>query len=309
MRILTASFGALPLFLSSVSTQDNRAPDPNNHFISPPLPGPQVNVNATVFWSNQNWTVGVQQTIDWNWVTNFTNLMITMQQEGNPGSVQSRLILGMHQLPVFNLIDGVDRSPDCPAASTQDNIYWDGKISPIDLKNGSIAYLAAWDCDQPDATPIFFSHYINLTEPVVTTTSSTSTTTTSGIPTSASPVSTSSITPAATAESNHSGGGGSNSAALGGGIGGGIGGALVLIVLAALFIYWRRGKREALKGAPSHEPSTRELLPQNQPYPLNSYPYQQQTYYPSELSGTPSEQRKPMSNVELDSNSRSGTGE
>ncbi|OAL24290.1 hypothetical protein AYO20_10717 [Fonsecaea nubica] len=222
-----------------------------------------------------------------------------MQQEGNPESVQSRLIL------------------DCPAASTQDNIYWDGKISPIDLKNGSIAYLAAWDCDQPDATPIFFSHYINLTEPVVTTTSSTPTTitsaslassTTSGTPTSAGPVSTSSVTPAATAESNHSGGGGSNSAALGGGIGGGIGGALVLIVLAALFIYWRRGKREVLKGAPSHEPSTRELLPRNQPYPPNSYPYQQQTYYPSELSGTPSPQRKPMSNAELDSNSRSDTG-
>ncbi|KIW65012.1 hypothetical protein PV04_07304 [Phialophora macrospora] len=298
MRTWTASFCALPLFLSSVSTQDNRAPDPNNHFISPPLPGPQANVDATVFWSNQNWTVGVLQTIDWNWVTNLTNLMITLQQEGNPESVQSRLIL------------------DCPAASTQDLIYWDGKISPIDLKNGSVAYLAAWDCDQPDATPIFFSHYINLTEPVVTTTSSTSTTipstssvssTTSGTPTSASPVSTSSVTPAATAESNHSGGGGSNSAAIGGGIGGGIGGALVLIVLAALFVYWHRGQREALKRAPNHEPSTRELLPQNQPFPRNSYPYQQQTSYPSELSGIPSQPRKPMSNVELDSNGRSST--
>ncbi|KAJ9613432.1 hypothetical protein H2200_003374 [Cladophialophora chaetospira] len=306
MRISTASLCALPLFLSSVVSQDNRAPDPNNHFISPPLPGPQANVNATVFWSNQNWTVGVQQSIDWNWVTNITNLRITMEQEGAPGSVQSHMIL------------------DCPLASEQNNYYWDGNIDPIDLKNGSIAYLAAWDCDT-DSTPYFFSHYINLTEPVDTTASTTTSSTasasstTSASSTLATAVSTtSSASSTATSEGDHSGGGGSsNAAALGGGIGGGIGGALVLIALGALFLYWRRGKRKALRGAQGDGNSSTmgELLPTNQhqtypPYqgypPPHSYQYQPQQQYPSEMPGSPYQQK---SNVELDSNqSHSGHG-
>ena len=75
--------------------QDNRAPDPNNHFINPPLPGNQSNVDATVYWENQNWTVGTPAISVWNWVTNRSNLAITLQQEGNSKLVQSHMILGI----------------------------------------------------------------------------------------------------------------------------------------------------------------------------------------------------------------------
>ncbi|OCT53174.1 hypothetical protein CLCR_10477 [Cladophialophora carrionii] len=314
---------ALYLFLGSVFAQDNRPVDPNNHFISPPLPGPQANVDPSVFWSNQNWTVGVQQSIDWNWITNHTNLMITLQQEGNPDSVQARTIL------------------DCPEASTTSLIYWDGDVSPIDLNNGSIAYLAAWDCDQPDATPLFFSHYINLTEPAVVTTSSSSTPTTSSpssTRTNAAPVtsstpfgspSTPTPTPTPTPSTDDTNQGthrsSSDSAALGGGIGGGIGGALVLIALVGLLLFWRRGNKNKAKrnAGPSHEMSSstkHDLLSPDVMYPSNPYQYAQHGhghvyghgYGPTEMPGGPTtprhQQTKLASSVELESTSHSGGG-
>lgn len=69
--------------------QDNRPPDPNNRFIYPPLPGPQFSNDPTVFETNLNFTVGVLQSAPFKWVTNMTSMSVTLNQEGNPESVQT----------------------------------------------------------------------------------------------------------------------------------------------------------------------------------------------------------------------------
>ena len=244
---------ALYLFLSSAFAQDSRPVARNNPFISPPEPGPQANVDPIMFWANQNWMVGVQQSIDWNGQTNLTNLMVTLQQEGNPDSVQACMILGMSCSLLHHAVDKfMTKLLDCPNASTTNLIYWNGEIGSIDLKNGSIAYLAAWDRDQPHASPFFFSHYINLTESVVVATSSTSKTTSSrssSTPTNTALVTSStqfrsSLAPIPSADNANQGSSrSSNALALGAGIASGISGALVLLALVVWLIFWRRAKR------------------------------------------------------------------
>ncbi|KAI1878938.1 hypothetical protein JX265_003115 [Neoarthrinium moseri] len=116
----------LSLILSAsqpASAQDDRAVDPDNHFLYPPLPGAQHTEDPTVFWNNINVTFGVAQTQPFKWVSDMPSC--------SPGS--------------FN------------------TIYWDGRIDPIDINNGSQAYLAAWNCSNLSASPVFFSHYFNLT--------------------------------------------------------------------------------------------------------------------------------------------------
>lgn len=77
------------LLTGLVVAQDNRPPDPNNHFIYPPLPGPQLSNDPTVFKDNINFTVGIAQSAPFKWVTNMTSMRVTLNQEGNPESVNA----------------------------------------------------------------------------------------------------------------------------------------------------------------------------------------------------------------------------
>ncbi|KAI2469909.1 hypothetical protein F4781DRAFT_392874 [Annulohypoxylon bovei var. microspora] len=223
-----------------VLAQDNRPDDANNHFVYPPLPGPQFSNDPSVFNSNLNFTVGRNQAQPFKWVTNMTDMQIILCQEGNPDSVQS------HEIT------------ECIDGTSNDSIYWDGDIGPIDLNNGSQAYLGVWNCSD-FTTPVFFSHYMNLIEaPADSTTSSATTTSTSSssvssLATAATTSSTTSSTPAADPSPSPAGtsssSGSSNGAAIGGGIGGGIGGALVLIAAAFAFWKYRSGKEKGQPGA------------------------------------------------------------
>ena len=85
----------LALSLSLVDAQDNRATDPNNHFIYPPLPGPQFSNDNTVFSENLNFTAGVTQSAPFKWTTNLTRIRISISQEGNPDSVQDFELKGV----------------------------------------------------------------------------------------------------------------------------------------------------------------------------------------------------------------------
>ncbi|OTB03762.1 hypothetical protein M426DRAFT_12263 [Hypoxylon sp. CI-4A] len=219
-----------------VLAQDNRDPDENNHFIYPPLPGPQYSNDPTVFETNINFTVGKSQNQPFKWVSNMTYMQIILCQEGNPESVQ------LHDIT------------ECIDGTSDDFIYWDGDIGSIDLNNGSQAYLGVWNCSE-NSTPVFFSHYINLVEDdsVSSTTSSASSTTTSSSASSsstslatgamsvnsaaASPTDTSTPSEAASADT-------SNAAVIGGGIGGGIGGALLVIAVAFAVWKYRTGKKK-----------------------------------------------------------------
>ncbi|KAI8633356.1 hypothetical protein F5Y19DRAFT_471630 [Xylariaceae sp. FL1651] len=132
----------LPL-LCDVGAQDNRPPDPDNQFIYPPLPGPQFSNDLTVFWENLNIIVRPQNE-PFKWVSNMSSMYVSLLQEGAPDLVNS-----------VNLTE-------CQPGS-DNSIYWNGDLGNIDLAVSDQAFLAACNCSDPDATPIFFSHCINLT--------------------------------------------------------------------------------------------------------------------------------------------------
>ncbi|KAI2623472.1 hypothetical protein GGS26DRAFT_219005 [Hypomontagnella submonticulosa] len=215
-----------------VLAQDNRAPDPNNQFIYPPLPGPQYSNDPTVFKNNTNFTIGQQQSQPFKWVTNMTNMQIILCQEGNPDTVKQHAIT------------------ECFDGNGTNFKYWDGDIGDIDLKDGSQAYLGVWNCSD-FTTPVFFSHYMNLVEPPASSSTSTSTSATqtssesTSPPTAAATALTSSPAESPTQSPESQSNGSSNAAALGGGIGGGIGGALLLIGAAFAFWKYRNGKSQA----------------------------------------------------------------
>jgi hypothetical protein len=87
------------LLLSGLAiAQDNRTPDPDNHFIYPPLPGPQFSNDPTVFENNLNFTVGVLQSAPFKWVTNMTSMSVTLNQEGHSDRVKSHELSRMCDL-------------------------------------------------------------------------------------------------------------------------------------------------------------------------------------------------------------------
>ncbi|KAI6090143.1 hypothetical protein F4821DRAFT_256292 [Hypoxylon rubiginosum] len=281
-----------------VIAQSDGPLDPQNHFVYPGLPGPAYSDDPTVFALNQNFTVGEDQSQPFKWITNMTSTRITLWQEGNPDKVQQHIIY------------------EC-APSSDNQFYWNGDIGPIDLKNGSQAFLAAFDCYNP-YTPVFYSHYINLTEAlVVSSSSSTSMTSTSSSSTSRSTslaATTTSALPVIESSTSTSppSDNSSNAAALGGGIGGGIGGALLLI--AAGFGIWKyRSSRKpadeiqrpgwsdngayAVSMDQSHGPS---WYKPTSPMPAQSQP--QAEYPPHIQSRTVSEQRL----YEMDAERREG---
>jgi hypothetical protein len=86
MRTFSAIISLLLLFVL-VAAQDDRATDPLNHFKYQGPAGLKYNTDQTVYWQNQNWTVGQNQPI--TWVANF-NVGLALYQEGagpNIGSV------------------------------------------------------------------------------------------------------------------------------------------------------------------------------------------------------------------------------
>ncbi|KAI0971682.1 hypothetical protein F4678DRAFT_461045 [Xylaria arbuscula] len=215
-----------------VTAQDNRPPDANNHFIYPPLPGPQFSNDPSIFSSNLAFTVGSPQSQPFKWLSNMSSMMIYLQQEGNQLSVQQHALTGCQ-------------------SGVIDSLYWDGNIGNIDLKNGTQAYLSVYNCSNPGSTPVFFSHYINLTEPVVSSSTVTgaAATTNSALPTTTtttSAVAVPSLTGTNEASSTSSPSSSLNTSAIGGGIGGGIGGAIVLVAVgfAILRIRKRHGNIE-----------------------------------------------------------------
>lgn len=94
----------LLLCITLVVAQDNRPEDLNNHFVYPPLPGGQYSNDPTVFWTNINLTVGETQTEPFKWVTNMTSMQISLEQEGAPGTVQSRMLIGNSSQKVHILL-------------------------------------------------------------------------------------------------------------------------------------------------------------------------------------------------------------
>lgn len=119
--------------------------------------------------------------------------------------------------------------------------YWDGRISPIDIKNGSQAFLEAYDCTN-DSYPVFYSHYFNLTEADAAVSSSSHSdsasptilmTPTSTDTAAANPLSSASSAPTTTAAvtttTNTGASTGSSAAAVGAGVGGGVAGALLIV--------------------------------------------------------------------------------
>ncbi|KAI1302648.1 hypothetical protein F5Y03DRAFT_396403 [Xylaria venustula] len=214
-----------------VTAQDNRPPDANNHFIYPPLPGPQFSNDPSIFSSNLAFTVGSPQSQPFKWLSNVSSMMIYLQQEGNQLSVQQHELTGCQ-------------------SGANDFIYWDGNIGDIDLKNGTQAYLSVYNCSNPGSTPVFFSHYINLTEPAISSSTVTgaAATTNSALPTT---LSTSSVAVPSSTGTNQASSIPSlsfslNASAIGGGVGGGIGGAIALVAVgfAVLRIRKRRDNIE-----------------------------------------------------------------
>ncbi|KAI1281396.1 hypothetical protein F5Y07DRAFT_354576 [Xylaria sp. FL0933] len=245
--------------------QDNRPPDPKNHFIYPPLPGPQFSNDPSVFSTNLAFAVGSPQSQPFKWVSNMSSMRIYLQQEGNQLSVQAHLLT------------------DCQSG-TKDFIYWDGNIGDIDLKNGTQAYLSAYNCSNPGSTPVFFSHYINLTEPVKSASASTSMSTDALVPTMspALPTTTSTANVAApsptdtneaSSPSPHSSS--INASAIGGGIGGGIGGAIVLVAVVFAFLKSRKGrdKAELAQDQVAPTPSWANREQPKPSYPTSPMPY------------------------------------
>jgi hypothetical protein len=127
------------------------------------------------------------------------------------------------------------------------SIFWDGRIDPIDLRNGSQAYLAAWNCSDPNASPMFFSHYFNLTKPTQSTSSDTMSSTASTTVTTATRPSQQTADSSSTSASTNSTF--NNAGAIGGGVGGGLGGALLLI--AGGFALYRY-RKESHGKEPAH---------------------------------------------------------
>lgn len=74
------------------SAQDDRAVDPDNHFLFPPLPGAQYTKDPSVFWNNINVTLGVTQTQPFKWLSDMTSMKVTLQQEAQTGEAQYREI-------------------------------------------------------------------------------------------------------------------------------------------------------------------------------------------------------------------------
>ncbi|KAI2614870.1 hypothetical protein GGR54DRAFT_642832 [Hypoxylon sp. NC1633] len=179
----------LLLNLLLVVAQDNRLPDPNNHFVFPSLPGPKASQDARVFKSNLNFTIGQPPDQPFAWVSDLTRLMVVLCQEGEPDSVREHVIA------------------DCmPGSETE--TYWDGDIGDIDVSSGQRAYLAVYSCsgdeDGEDADPdddddddsesdnasaVFLSHYINLVTPPPDATESSVSETQTSLPPSDTPLS------------------------------------------------------------------------------------------------------------------------
>ncbi|KAH8647244.1 hypothetical protein BX600DRAFT_476362 [Xylariales sp. PMI_506] len=201
--------------------QDSRAEDPNNHFVFPPLPGPQHTSDPTVFWDNINITYGVAQTKAFQWVSDMSSMQVTLEQEGDQSSARYRQIAS------------------CSPGSNN-LIYWDGQIDPIDLANGTQAYLAAWNCSEPNASPIFFSHYFNLTAPTAST-ANTSETTNSTTPTATGSGKDGTQSTSSAAGTEQGTTKISTAAVIGGSVAGGVGGSLVFLLgVYALLRYHRK---------------------------------------------------------------------
>ncbi|KAI0834088.1 hypothetical protein F5Y06DRAFT_307155 [Hypoxylon sp. FL0890] len=267
----------LLLNICLVLAQDNGEPDKNNHFIYPPLPGPQYSDDPSVFETNINFTIGKVPSQPFKWMSNMTSMHIILFQEGDPYTTLTHSITGC--------IDG----------TSIDYLYWDGDIDPIDIKNGSQAYLGVWNCSDSISEPIFYSHYINLVEdPSASSTTTSSASTNSSISTSppTSIVTAPAVTPPTSTDSppadeSPSSNGSPNAAAIGGGIGGGIGGALVLI--AAGFAFWKyRSEKNKTQQQPTEQiaawanhpdynamsmsPGSNVYKPPSQPSELESHP-------------------------------------
>ncbi|KAI0424415.1 hypothetical protein F5Y09DRAFT_353465 [Xylaria sp. FL1042] len=267
---------SLIVVASLVLGQDNRPADPNNHFIYPPLPGPQFSNDPTVFGSNLAFTVGSPQSQPFKWVSNMSSMRIYLQQEGNQLSVQQHLLT------------------DCQSG-TNNFIYWDGNIGDIDLKNGTQAYLSAYNCSNPGSTPVFFSHYINLTEPVksnsatstvtdtvtdvtVTATSlallTTMSTDSLAVPTS---TGTNEASSPSSSSSSSSPSSSINASDMAGGIGGGIAGAIVLAIIIFAFLKTRKARNEAEQAQDQGAPASSWVQQEN---PKPKHPTSHMSYAP-----------------------------
>ncbi|KAI3322964.1 hypothetical protein HD806DRAFT_545048 [Xylariaceae sp. AK1471] len=234
--------------MSEASAQDNRPPDPNNQFIYPPLPGPGFSDDPTVFGANINITVG-QQHQPFKWVSNLNSMFVSLHQEGDP-----------------DVVNSVHLTECQPGSSNY--VYWNGYLGKIDLAIGSQAFLAAWNCEVPDSTPVFYSHYFNLTKADSSSSSTSTTSPSTPSPTQSltstslsastpteNPTSTTSLSagtsssqttssgapPDSKNNNNNNNNNPVDSAAIGGGVGGGIGGAILLVGVAiALLKYWKQ---------------------------------------------------------------------
>ncbi|KAI0162141.1 hypothetical protein GGR57DRAFT_453217 [Xylariaceae sp. FL1272] len=219
--------------IHSVKAQDPGTPDPDNHFIFPPLPGARVTDDETVFWNNQEIVAGKPQTQPFTWTSNLPNMRVRMQQEG--------ISDGFFHLT--NCIDGKDNF-----------IYWDGDLHEIDLQDGNRAYLVTYNCSDPLAPPIFMSHYFNLTlldsssdkdAKTLSTATQTSTSTSESISASITiPIASSSATATNSIQLNAASSTSSaSSIAIGAGVGGGVGGAIFVVgIIFALMRYRRRAQ-------------------------------------------------------------------
>lgn len=163
----------------------------------------------------------------------------------------------------------------------------------IDLKNSSVAYLAAWNCATPDATPVFFSHYINLTLPE------------NGAPASSSSAA-AAVTQSSTASPSPLIGSSSfpshsfySSAVIGGGIGGGVGGAFVLLVACFVLSRYRKARKDHKQRR--NQLTSSKVEPQGRQF-RSELPVHGQVFYSShvpraELSSDASTQEKPLAEL------------
>ena len=139
--------------------------------------------------------------------------------------------------------------------------HWNGTAEGLSPGPRDVWWLGAWDSSIKDSSPVFFSHYFNLTKATETTTSSsssaTSTTTSTNtlqinnVPTTdatnANPTQTVTGAPAAAEPSSSPKS--QNTVAIGAGVGGAIGGALLLAAAFWAFRYRKQQKQKALDAA------------------------------------------------------------
>jgi hypothetical protein len=85
-----------------VRAQDDRPPNANNYFISPPRSGYSIGADANAWNTNQIYTLGKPATMTWS--TNYSSVAVTLRAEGNTAAMMLSRTLPLQIKDLLNII-------------------------------------------------------------------------------------------------------------------------------------------------------------------------------------------------------------